>query len=159
MQLFKRVSSFVGPRRAAQGRRRILSLTISLLGAAAWTPSQAVPPGLYEITTETLMPHLEENLRYANKRKVRCIGGHNPSEVFPILRHQSLNGCKLGRGSPRGEVIHYPLICHGSGGMKGTALLNNEAGNFWGELRIQMGGKNMTFSQRITATRQGDCDS
>jgi hypothetical protein len=26
-------------------------------------------------------------------------------------------------------------------------------------LQIKMGGKNMTFSQRIEAKRQGDCDS
>lgn len=104
------------------------------------------------------MPHLEENLRYANTRELRCIRGRSASELFQILRHQSLNGCELGPGSRRGKATYYPLICHGAGGMKGTALLNEDAGDISGELKIQMGGKNMTFSQRVTATRQGDCD-
>jgi hypothetical protein len=36
--------------RRLRWRRTILSVSISLLCAAAWTPSEAVPPGIYEIS-------------------------------------------------------------------------------------------------------------
>jgi hypothetical protein len=106
------------------------SVTFSRSCAAAWTPSEAVPPGIYEISTETL-----------------------------ILRHQLLNGYKLAAGNRHGDAIYYPLVCDGSNGTTGTAQLHADADRVKGVLQIKMGGKNMTFSQRIEAKRQGDCDS
>jgi hypothetical protein len=100
----------------------------------------------------------EVNLRYTDVRERRCPCDHDLSAFFPILRHQSLNGCELGRPSPRGGVIYDPLVCHGAGGMKGTAQLNEAADSILGELKIQMGGKHLTFSQRVEATRRGDCN-
>ncbi len=131
---------------------------MSLLGAAAWTPSGAVTPGLYEISTETLMPHLEDNLRYANTRERRCVRDNAPEAFFPILQHQSFNGCELGDGNGS-DPVYYPLVCHSSQAPTGTAQLSGDTERISGLLRIQMGGKNMTFSQRIEATRRGDCKS
>ena len=51
-------------------------------------------------------------------------------------------------------VIYDPLVCHGAGGKKGAAQLNEAADSISGELKIQMGGKHMTFSQRVAATRR-----
>jgi hypothetical protein len=158
-RMFSQVLHPIGLRRVHSGRRTILSVTISLLGAAAWTPSEAVPPGIYEISTQTLMPHLEENLRYARTLERRCIRDHGLSDFFPILRQQSLNGCKLAAGNRRGNAIYYPLVCDGSNGTTGTAQLHADVDGIKGVLEIKMGGKNMTFSQRIEAKRQGDCDS
>lgn len=139
--------------------RTTVSMTIFLLGVGAWTTSEAVTPGMYEISTEMLMPHLEDNLRYARTRERRCIRDHAVSDFFPILRHESLNGCTLAAGTESGAVIYYPLVCDGSNGTTGTAQLQGDAGRVAGELAIRMGGKNMTFSQRIEAKREGDCDS
>jgi hypothetical protein len=135
----------------------ITGLTIALLGAAVPT-SEAVSPGLYQIRTETLMPHLEENLRYANTRELRCVRSDVPDPFFPILRHPSFKGCKLADGNGR-DPIYYPLVCQSSRGPTGTAQLNVGAERISGVLEIQMGGKNMTFSQRIQATRRGECAS
>ncbi len=159
--MFSQILRPIGLRRLNSGRRTILSVTISLLGAAAWTPSEAVPPGIYEISAHTFMPHLEENLRFARTRTLerRCIREHAVSDFFPILRQQSLNGCKLAAGNRRGDAIYYPLLCDGSGGITGTAQMHADADRIKGVLAIKMGGKNMTFSQRIVATREGDCDS
>jgi hypothetical protein len=55
-------------------------------------------------------------------------------------------------------VIYDPLVCHGAGGTKGAAQLNEATDSISGELKLQMGGKHLTFSQRVEPTRQGDCD-
>src|SRR5687768_1152812 len=142
--MFNLVSPLVGLRRPSQGRRIVLSLAISLLATAAWTPSEAIPPGIYEISTEMLMPHLEENLRYAKTRERRCIRDHVASDFFSILRHQSLNGCKLAAGNRSGDTMYYPLTCNGGQETTGTAQLSAGADRVDGVLEIQMGGKNMT---------------
>ena len=146
------------PGRGSRRRRAALSIVTSLLGAAAWAAGEAVEPGAYEITAQTVMPHLEENLRYATTRERRCLRAHELSSVFPILHHQSLEGCKLGDESRRGDTIRYLLVCASPQVATGVARLDAGAGRVAGILEIKMGGKNMTFAQRIEAVRQGECD-
>jgi hypothetical protein len=135
----------------------VLAAAASLLCAAAWASGEAVAPGTYEITAQVVMPHLEENLRYATTRERRCLRGDELASVFPILRHQSLEGCKLGAETRSGGTIRYVLACASPQVATGAARLDAAAGRITGTLEIKMGGKNMTFSQRIEALRQGDC--
>ena len=57
--------------------------------------ADAAAPQLYELTTETSMPHLEENLRYANTTRRQCLAMSQLTTAFPILQHPALEGCKL----------------------------------------------------------------
>jgi hypothetical protein len=104
------------------------------------------------------MPHLEENLRYATTRELRCLRAQEFSSVFPILHHQSLAGCELGHQSRRGDTLRYLLVCANPQVATGVARLEAGAGRVVGVLEIKMGGKNMTFAQRIEALRQGACE-
>lgn len=132
-------------------------MAASLLCAAAWASDEALAPGTYDITARTLMPHLEENLRYATTRERRCLRPHDLASLFPILRHHSLEGCKLGAETRRGTTILYALTCATPQVATGNARLDTAAGRISGSLEIKMGGKNMTFSERIDAVRRGDC--
>ncbi len=129
-----------------------------LLGISAWASDQVVRSGTYEITVETVMPNLEENLRYATTRERRCLHSDELSSVFPILHHPSLEGCKLGDESWRGDTIRYLLVCASPQVATGVARLDTGPGRVAGILEIKMGGKNMTFAQRIEAVRQGECE-
>lgn len=120
-----------------------------LAAATAWASDEALAPGAYDITARTVMPHLEENLRYATIRERRCLRSQDLASVFPILRHPSLEGCKLG--------IDYALSCASPQVATGYAHFDTAPGRFTAILEIKMGGKNMTFSERIEAVRHGDC--
>jgi len=135
----------------------VLVAAASLLCAAAWASGEAVAPGTYEITAQVVMPHLEENLRYATTRERRCLRGHDLASVFPILRHHSLEGCKLGAETRSGGTTRYVLACASPQVATGAARLDAAPGRITGSLEVKMGGKNMTFSQRIDAVRHGDC--
>jgi hypothetical protein len=137
--------------------RIALGMVASLLCSAVWASDQGFRPGAYDITAQTVMPHLEESLRYATTRERRCLIGHDLPSVFPILRHQSLEGCKLGDAGRQGDTIRYLLVCRNPQVATGTARLDTGPGRITGVLEIKMGGKNMTFSQRVEAARQGEC--
>jgi hypothetical protein len=128
---------------------------------AAWTSlacaSQSMPSGLYEVTTETSMPHLEENLRYSTTHERRCLAHQDLSVVFPVLAHPALKGCTLGNEAREGDVISYALLCDGGHGTTGAAVWQLGEGHISGTLRVKLGGKNMTFHQRVTATHVGRC--
>lgn len=96
------------------------------------------------------MPHLEENLRYAVAKEQRCLRLDEAGTWFPILRHPSLEGCRL---DDRNR-----LVCASPQVATGLAQLDAAGGRVAGTLEVKMGGKNMTFHQRIEAVRLRDCD-
>ena len=135
----------------------VVCLAGLVLSAAAWAQVETLRPGTYEVVVETVMPHLEENLRYATVREVRCVLSGDLAALFPVLKHDSLAGCSLDDASLRDDSIRYRLVCRQPDVASGSAWLRSGADRFDGVLQVKMGGKNMTFEQRIRATRQGEC--
>ena len=117
----------------------------------------AIPPGEYDLTTETILPHLEEALRYATTRTRRCLQEPDATSVFPLLQHQAFSGCSL---TPRTEVnddLHFTLQCKNPEAASGSAVFEVGASSVSAVLELKMGGKNMTLSQRLYGRRVGPC--
>ncbi len=113
--------------------------------------AQQTQPRLYDVVTETEMPHLEENLRYATRHERLCLDTHDLSTAFWMLGHASLKDCQLVKTGQSAASANYRLECAGGHGTTGDAQWQFEAGHMTGTLRVRLGGKNMTFYQRITA--------
>jgi hypothetical protein len=47
---------------------------------------ETMPPAAYELHTETVMPHLEENLRYADTYEKRCLRTRRSPRHFRSCR-------------------------------------------------------------------------
>jgi hypothetical protein len=140
--------------------RAIVYIISSVAWPMAWSEvpaSASSAPALYEITTETGMPHLEENLRYTTTHERRCVARTALFTAFPILAHPSLKGCVLRNPTRRDDLVSYTLVCDGTHGTTGRAIWRIGARRLSGTLNIKLGGKNMTFYQRITAVSEGQC--
>lgn len=134
-------------------------LTLSVLVCPYARAVESMPARLYEITTETGMPHLENNLRYADTREKRCLGQEDLATAFPMLKHHSLRGCKLDNETRVAETLTYLLSCEAAHGKTGAAQWQLGTDQITGRLDVRMGGKNMTFYQRVTARPVGECVS
>lgn len=136
----------------------LVGLCCSAAGAADVTPSAfTAPPGLYRITTETVLPHLEESLRYATTLTERCLGTQEASSLFPLLRHEAFTGCGLAEGRVEQGQSVYRLACANPEAASGAAKLSADGATLVGVLEVKMGGKNMTLSQRVRGPRLGAC--
>jgi hypothetical protein len=109
------------------------------------------------VTTETLMPHLEENLRYTTTHETRCLAHLQLAAAFPILKHPALKGCGLTNETHKSDVVSYALVCTGGHGTTGGAIWHIDESRMRGTLNVKLGGKNMTFSQTITVVPRGGC--
>jgi hypothetical protein len=125
--------------------------------ASALASMISVEPGLYELTAETVLPHLEENLRYATTHSRQCLGTQEASALFPILRHEAFAGCTLVHASSSETEAHFSLRCDNPQAATGAAEFALQSGGFQAVLYLKMGGKNMTLSQRLSAPRLGAC--
>ena len=133
---------------------RICLLALAALHVSA---SESMPARLYEVITETGMPHLEENLRYAVTRDKRCLAEQDLASAFSVLSHASLADCKLRHESRRDDTLSYVLECTGGHGTTGSATWRIEERVIRGTLSVKLGGKNMTFFQRVTGPLVGAC--
>jgi hypothetical protein len=102
--------------------------------------SETMPSRLYEVTTETGMPHLEENLRYTTQRDQRCLTNQSLSDSFPILSHPALQGCRLQDEMRQGDTVSYTLVCEGGHGTTGQAIWHLDEHRILGTLNIKLGG-------------------
>jgi hypothetical protein len=133
-----------------------LLIFLALIGPQV-RASQIMPLRMYEVTTETGMPHLEESLRYTLTREKHCLAHQGLSDAFPILKSPALKGCKLDQESRRDDTVSYLLVCAGGHGTTGRATWHLGEHQIRGTLDVKLGGKNMTFYQRVTARSLGEC--
>ena len=109
------------------------------------------------MSTHTGMPHLDENLRYAVVTQQRCLDPQDLSGVFWMLGDVSLQDCKLVKVLDEPPRAVYALRCSGGHGTSGEAHWELAPSLLSGVLNVRLGGKNMTFYQRITARLVGAC--
>jgi Protein of unknown function (DUF3617) len=133
------------------------SVAVVGLCTSSLAATVSVEPGLYELTAQTILPHLEENLRYATTRHRQCLGTQEASALFPLLRHEAFAGCSLVHESSSGAEAHFSLRCSNPQAATGAAHFEVQSSGFQATLYVKMGGKNMTLSQRLNAPRLGAC--
>jgi len=132
-------------------------LLLLFRGDVVATASEPLPQQLYELTTVTAMPHLEENLRYTRTSERRCLTPQALFEAFAVLTGEAFRGCRLEPLSTGQDTVFLRLACAGDGGTTGKATWTLRGRQYRGTLEVRLGAKNMTFFQRVTATPAGDC--
>jgi len=142
--------------------QRLTGILAGLGFVGVWATSAVATEGgsprLYEMTTETGMPNLEENLRYAVVTEQKCLSTDDLSDAFWMLKDVSLQDCRLVKTSEdEKNASLYLLKCDGGHGTTGGARWQLGPDVIAGTLNVRLGGKNMTFYQRITAKPLGAC--
>jgi hypothetical protein len=132
-------------------------MTLPLFPIPGSSAGFALPPGRYDVTAQMYMPHLEEMRRIVTHEQY-CLRDGDPGGLFPVLRQPALRGCRLDRGEQTPEVFVYVLVCEATLGATGHARFKHDRGRVIGTIDVKMGGKNMTFSQRIEARASGGCE-
>jgi len=144
--------------RAQLGHARLLRCLRAALGMSGHAAEPVViPPGEYDLTTQTVLPHLEEALRYATTRARQCLGERDATSLFPILQHPAFTGCGLVPGTQAQDGLRFTLQCANPEAASGSAVFELNASHLSAVLDLKMGGKNMTLSQRLHGPRVGPC--
>lgn len=139
--------------------RPLYVLIAGALIVASAAVAETMSPRLYEVITETAMPHLEENLRYTTTYERRCLAENELWTAFPVLHYAALKDCKLEQESRAEDAVSYALVCEGGHGTSGRAVWRLGPTHSTGTLDVKLGGKNMTLYQRVTARALGACST
>ena len=140
-------------------RARLLASLLAAMSLSANAAVVALTPGEYDLTIETVLPHLEEALRYATTRTHQCLREPDATSMFPLLRHQAFAGCSLVPDADAGDGVNFTLHCKNSEAASGSAAFEVGPSYVSAVLEVKMGGKNMTLSQRLYGPRVGSCSA
>ncbi len=135
----------------------LLGATLLCSSSSALGSEEADQAALYNVAVQTSMPHLEENLRYTKTTWTTCLTRSALLVAFPALRENAFNECRLAKQDSSENEASYRLVCPLSSGTTGIAKWRFDASHLAGSLEVKLGGKNMTFHQRVTAKRVGAC--
>ena len=80
----------------------------ALLFVLALSAIEPLPARLCDVTTETSLPHLEENLRYSITHEKRCLAEKDFSTAFPVFAHP---GASELSARPRRTHCGSHLVC------------------------------------------------
>ena len=138
-------------------RRPWIVALMSPLLASSVSAQVPITPGEYEVTAETVLPHLEEALRYATTHTRECLREPDAIRLFPLLLQPAFAGCHLVPAASAGDNLRFVLRCANPEAATGSAVFNVSHHKFSAVLELKMGGKNMTLSQKLTGTRVGSC--
>lgn len=136
-------------------RAPLMGLVVATAGSAAASPVP-LPAGEYELTAQTVLPHLEEALRYATTQTRRCLTQPDATTLFPLLQHEAFAGCRLVPVADT-EPMQFLLQCKNPEAATGSATVELGPNYVSAVVQLKMGGKNMTLSQRIYGPRLGPC--
>src|SRR5688572_22912841 len=83
-----------------------------------------IAPGEYDLTAETILPHLEEALRYATTHSRECLRNPDATRLFPLLLQPAFAGCHLVPAASVGDKLHFVLRCANPEAATGSAVFN-----------------------------------
>ena len=106
----------------------ILLVAVAIIDPLAVSAQPHLHSGMYQVSTQLIMPHLENNLRHAHTQTRHCLSQDSISNhvelFFPILNHISLSGCHLMQTRVLNNTkIALQLICKSTQVATGAATL------------------------------------
>ena len=142
-------------------RLLLISTRSTLLSLCALALAHAASSAYtYQIAATMIMPHLDEMRRQVTQQS-RCVKDDVPGGLFPVMEQHALRGCRLDYPksveNADGRRREYVLVCASARVASGTASIDETGQRLVGMLIVKMGGKNMTFSQRVEARRGAAC--
>ena len=137
---------------------RLLGVVIVLAATAGEGGLPFVAPGLYAIEVRLGLPNVLEVAPPA--RLVRCVtaGEIESGRAFFVRSENPIRACAPADYRAAGNTVRYRIRCPGPNAASAEAEFEATATGYRGTISMQMGGKNMTMSERQVAVRIGECE-
>lgn len=143
--------------------RRVSMFAISTILAIA-NPSFAadetlLSPGEYEVNMRLELPNIED-MGASKTAKICVISGDEGSHGLVVLSDNNpLGKCPVSNIRQDADAFRFDIVCPGGNAALGWAKYVLWPDRFDGTIKMKMGGKNMTMTERQTGHRIGACSN
>jgi len=138
--------------------RVLLLFAMSLALSRAHADPAALQPGLYEITVNLELPNVVATGVGPSTLR-RCITADDlrTGNAFGVLGQNPIRACPLKDYSISANQALYRIECAGPNAPHAAGVFDLAPGSYRGVITMNMGGKNMTMSERQRGKRIGAC--
>jgi uncharacterized protein DUF3617 len=114
-------------------------------------------PGFYEITVTLEMPNVVTGIGPGTVH--RCVTAEDlrSGDAFGVLGDNPIRSCPITEYSISGSRVLYRIACPGPNTPTAAGVFDLMPTSYHGVITMDMGGKNMTMSERHRARRLGAC--
>jgi Protein of unknown function (DUF3617) len=131
----------------------IAALAASGVGAA----EPVLTPGLYQVEVRIALPNVQDVA--APIALTRCVSPADlkSGQAFFVLSDNPLRHCDLLDYQLTAGTATYRIACPGPNRGSAAAVFETTDHTYRGNIKMNMGGKNMTMSEMQAGRRIGDC--
>jgi uncharacterized protein DUF3617 len=139
-------------------RTRFLLLAACLWPSLASADPPPLQPGLYEVTYTLELPNVVATGVGPSTFR-RCITTEDlrTGSAFGVLGENPIRACPLQDYSISAGRALYRIECPGPNAPSATGAFDLASASYRGVITMNMGGKNMTMSERQRGRRLGAC--
>ena len=118
----------------------------------------ALQPGLYEVTFTLEMPNvIATGVGPGTLRRCVTADDLRTGNAFGVLGDNPIRACPLKDYAISNDRVQYRIECAGPNTPFATGAFELAATSYRGVITMNMGGKNMTMSERQRGRRVGAC--
>lgn len=130
-----------------------LTMTAAAVQAQGGSILQA---GEYEVSMRLELPFVEDT---ASKLARVCVteGDGGTHGLAVLSDNNPLGKCPASNVRQNGDTLSFDIICPGGNAAVASARYTVSPQRFTGAIKMKMGGKNMTMTERQTGHRIGNC--
>jgi hypothetical protein len=132
-------------------------VTVSMV-AGSDAANLPLTPGLYEVEVRISLPNVQDTA--APIVLTRCVrpADLQSGQAFFVLSDNPLKNCDLLDYQVTPDTAIYRIACPGPNRGSAVAVFDTTGTAYHGNIKMNMGGKNMTMSETQIGKRIGDCD-
>lgn len=135
-----------------------MAFATMLLPYSALAADTVLVPGLYEVTFTLELPNVATTgIGPSTVRHCITAASLASGEAFAILSDNPLRACPMVDYLLERDRARYRVACAGPNAPRATGTFDLTANGYRGAISMDMGGKNMTMSERQRARRLGAC--
>ena len=136
--------------------RLILAALLTAPSASTWALAQA-SGGLYEVTARIELPNVAPVAEPIRATLCLTAEALRSAAAFRVLSRNPLAACARTDVAVSGAATTFRITCPGPNAPWALARFEVTGRGFKGAIHMNMGGKNMTMTERQSARRIGDC--
>ena len=137
--------------------RFALLLAALLVICAVHAEDAALKPGFYEVTVTLEMPNVVTGIGPGTVHRCVTTADLLTGNAFGVLGENPIRSCPIADYSISANRALYRIACPGPNAPSAVGAFDLASSSYRGVITMNMGGKNMTMSERQRGRRIGAC--
>lgn len=134
-----------------------LGVMVALAAGESCAEGLSLTPGLYQVEVRLSLPNVDNAVSPSTSTRCVTPADLQSGRAFFVLSDNPLKQCELLDYHATANTAFYRIACPGPNRGSAVAFFDTTQTAYWGTIKMNMGGKNMTMSEAQVGRRIAEC--